>query len=213
MKQTVTPSPDEVDEHLQIQVPAITKRHLGIRAAETQTDPRDRSPGIAGVWPARAARCDLRSAQEAAVMTNDFSPLTVGDYAAQALTMDQRSDSGSLIFALLGLFGETGSLLSEVKTQRDRASYIGYAGAVVEELGDVLWYLAAVAARGGLALSDIAANVGRGYSDWQGVGNSTLSFTSLQPEIMPRPTEPSEAFEKTLLQLAGEVGLLVRACA
>jgi NTP pyrophosphatase (non-canonical NTP hydrolase) len=143
-------------------------------------------------------------------MTDDFSPLTVGDYAAQALTTDQRSDSGSLIFPLLGLFGETGSLLSEVKKkQRDRASYIGYAGAVVEELGDVLWYLTAVAARGGLALSDIAANVGRGYSDWQRVGNSTLSFASLQPEIMSRPTEPSEAFEKTLLQLAGEVGLLV----
>jgi hypothetical protein len=29
-------SPDEVDEHLQIQVPAITKRYLGIRAVETR---------------------------------------------------------------------------------------------------------------------------------------------------------------------------------
>ena len=75
-------------------------------------------------------------------MTDEFSPLTVEDYAAQALTTDQRSDSGSLTFPLLGLFGETGSLLSEVKKkQRDQASYIGYAGAVVEELGDVLWYL------------------------------------------------------------------------
>lgn len=27
---------DVVDEHLQIQVPAITKRHLGIRAVETR---------------------------------------------------------------------------------------------------------------------------------------------------------------------------------
>jgi NTP pyrophosphatase (non-canonical NTP hydrolase) len=116
-------------------------------------------------------------------MTNDFSPLTVGDYAAQALTMDQRSDSGSLIFALLGLFGETGSLLSEVKKkQRDRASYIGYAGAVVEELGDVLWYLTAVAARGGLALSDIAANVGRGYSDWQGSGIARSRLRPCNPK-------------------------------
>jgi hypothetical protein len=143
-------------------------------------------------------------------MTDDFSPLTVADYAAQALTTDQRSDSGSLTFPLLGLFGETGSLLSEVKKkQRDRASYIGYAGAVVEELGDVLWYLTAVAARGGLTLGDIAANLGRGYSDWQRTGDTTLSFASLQPEIMPRPAEPSAAFEKTLLQLAGQVGLLV----
>lgn len=143
-------------------------------------------------------------------MMGEFTPLTIADYTAQALTTDQRSDSGSLTFPLLGLFGETGSLLSEVKKkQRDRASYIGYAGAVVEELGDVLWYLTVVAARGGLTLSDIAANLGRGFSDWQRAGDTTLSFASLQPEIMPRPTDPSPAFEKTLLQLAGEVGLLV----
>jgi hypothetical protein len=36
MKQTMEASPDVVDEHLQIQVPAITKRHLGIRAVETR---------------------------------------------------------------------------------------------------------------------------------------------------------------------------------
>jgi NTP pyrophosphatase (non-canonical NTP hydrolase) len=143
-------------------------------------------------------------------MTDEFSPLTIQDYAAQALTTDQRSDSGSLTFPLLGLFGETGSLLSEVKKkQRDRASYLGYASAVVEELGDVLWYLTAVAARGGLSLSDIAANMSRGYSDWQRSPDTTLSFASLQPAIMPRGSEPTPAFEKTLLQLAGEVGLLV----
>ena len=36
MKQAAEVSPDVVDEHLQIQVPAITKRHLGIRAVETR---------------------------------------------------------------------------------------------------------------------------------------------------------------------------------
>ncbi len=143
-------------------------------------------------------------------MTDEFTPLTVADYAAQALTTDQGSDGGSRTFPLLGLFGETGSLLSEVKKkQRDRASYIGYAGAVVEELGDVLWYLTTVAARGGLALSDITANLDRGYSDWQPSGDTMLSFASLQPEIMPRRAEPSAAFENTLLRLAGQVGLLV----
>lgn len=143
-------------------------------------------------------------------MTDEFSPLTVQDYAAQALTTDQRSDSGSLTFPLLGLFGETGSLLSEVKKkQRDQASYVGYAAAVVEELGDVLWYLTAVAARGRLTLGDIVGSLNRGFSDCQQAGNTTLPFTSLQPAIMPRPTEPNAAFEKTLLQLAGEVGLLV----
>lgn len=35
MKPVPAPA-EEVDEHLQIQVPAITKRHLGIRAVETR---------------------------------------------------------------------------------------------------------------------------------------------------------------------------------
>ena len=143
-------------------------------------------------------------------MTDEFTPLTVQDYVSQALTTDQRSDSGSLMFPLLGLFGETGSLLSEVKKkQRDRASYLGYAGAVVEEMGDVLWYLTAVAARGGLSLGDIVGNLNRGYADWQRAPDGALSFASLQPAIMTYRAEPTPAFEKTLLQLAGEVGLLM----
>lgn len=143
-------------------------------------------------------------------MTDEFTPLTVQGYALQALTTDQRSDSGSLTFPLLGLFGETGSLLSEVKKkQRDRASYLGYAGAVVEELGDVLWYLTVVAERGGLSLGDIAGNLNQGDADWQSALDGPLSFASLQPAIMTRRVEPTPEFEKTLLQLAGEVGLLM----
>ncbi len=144
-------------------------------------------------------------------MTDDpFSLLTVADYAEQALTTDKHSDGGSLTFPLLGLFGETGSLLSEVKKkQRDQKSYKGYARAVVEELGDVLWYLTAVASRGGIALDEIAANVGRGYGDWHKTSDSALTFASLQPDIMARQLEPTPVFEQTLMQLAGEVGTLV----
>lgn len=139
--------------------------------------------------------------------TEEFSPLTLRDYASQALTTDQRTDGGSLAFPLLGLFGETGSLLSEVKKkQRDRASYIGYAEAVVEELGDVLWYLTTVAARGGLSLDEIIALSLAGSAS---SGQAPLTFSALQPAIMPRLAEPTAAFEHTLLRLAGEVGLLV----
>ena len=61
------------------------------------------------------------------------SPLTVQAYEAQALSTDQRSDGASLAFPMLGLFGEIGSLLSEVKKkQRDKVSYLGYGEAVVE---------------------------------------------------------------------------------
>jgi NTP pyrophosphatase (non-canonical NTP hydrolase) len=139
--------------------------------------------------------------------SDGFSPLTIVEYAAQALTTDQRSDHGSLTFPLLGLFGETGSLLSEVKKkQRDRASYMGYAGAVVEELGDVLWYLTAVAARGGLGLETIMAAA---VDSSAGTRQGRLTLASLQPAIMRRSAEPTAEFEHTLLRLAGEVGLLV----
>lgn len=139
-------------------------------------------------------------------MSDSFSPLTVAEYAARAALTDQRSDGGSLAFPLLGLFGETGSLLSEVKKkQRDRASYRGYAGAVVEELGDVLWYLAAVTSRAGIALDDVFAEAAPNSR----VGDGQVSLAALQPDIMPRAGEPTAAFEHTLLKLAGEVGLLV----
>lgn len=142
------------------------------------------------------------------VDSDDFHPLTVATYADQALTTDQRSDGASLSFPLLGLFGETGSLLSEVKKkQRDRASYIGYAEAVVEELGDVLWYVTTVAARGGLRLEAVMAAAAIANSAIHGQG--ALSLASLQPAIMRRQSGPTSAFENTLLQLAGEVGLLM----
>ena len=57
-------------------------------------------------------------------MNGEFEPLTVASYATQALTTDKRSDGASLTFPMLGLFGETGSLLSEVKKkQRDQKLY------------------------------------------------------------------------------------------
>jgi len=36
MKAAIAQSHSEVDEYLQIQVPSVTKHHLGIRAAETR---------------------------------------------------------------------------------------------------------------------------------------------------------------------------------
>jgi NTP pyrophosphatase (non-canonical NTP hydrolase) len=139
-------------------------------------------------------------------MTDGFAPLSIADYAARAAQTDQRSDGGSLAFPLLGLFGETGSLLSEVKKkQRDKTSYLGYAGAVVEELGDVLWYLSAVADRGRIALDAIFTEA---TLSTEGNG-AKLSFAAIQPPIMNHPAEPTPAFERTLLKLAGDVGLLV----
>lgn len=143
-------------------------------------------------------------------MTDEFATLTVSDYADRAAKTDRGVDGQSLAFPILGLFGETGSLLSELKKkQRDSESYLGYSAAVAEELGDVLWYLATIARRGGLRLSAIAAHGYRKDQQWRDLDDSTLTFEALQPHKIRRNGKPTPKFETTLLSLASEVGALV----
>lgn len=144
-------------------------------------------------------------------MVDDFASLTVDQYAQEAARTDQRKGPGTVGFTMLGLFGETGSLLAEAKKkQRDAASYLGYAPAVTEEIGDVLWYLAAIARRHRLSLSDIAVAARRPDAEFVAGDNSALTLHELQPAHMPQSREPTPAFEHSLLALAGEVGLLAR---
>ncbi|ABQ70405.1 MazG nucleotide pyrophosphohydrolase [Rhizorhabdus wittichii RW1] len=144
-------------------------------------------------------------------MADDFEALTVDQYVREAARTDQRKGPGTIGFTMLGLVGETGSLLAEAKKkQRDAASYLGYAEAVAEEIGDVLWYLAAVARRHRLALSDIAAAALVADGVYRAGDNAALSLHALQPAHMPLAKAPMPKFEHGLLGLAGEVGLLAR---
>lgn len=71
--------------------------------------------------------------------------VTVAEFEAHSRETDQleAQDRGT---AILGLVGEVGSLLSALKKKRrDTDGFFGYHEAVVEELGDVLWYISAVA--------------------------------------------------------------------
>ena len=140
-------------------------------------------------------------------MSDDFTLLTINEYAQKAALTDQRKGKKALSFSMLGVFGETGSLLSEVKKkQRDKASYLGYADAVAEELGDVLWYVASIARRSGISLSAIAANAVDGQTLTK---SDDLTFHALQPSHIPLGKEPTSEFEHQLLALAGQIGLLV----
>jgi NTP pyrophosphatase (non-canonical NTP hydrolase) len=144
-------------------------------------------------------------------MADDFEALTIDQYVREAARTDQRKGPGTIGFTMLGLVGETGSLLAEAKKkQRDAASYLGYAEAVAEEIGDVLWYLAAVARRHRLALSDIAAAALVADGVYRAGANAALSLHALQPAHMPLAKAPMPKFEHGLLGLAGEVGLLAR---
>lgn len=125
--------------------------------------------------------------------------LTLDEYQRLAIRSDRTKVGDGMDLAVLGLVGEIGSLLSETKKkQRDARSYLGYEASVVEEMGDVLWYLAVLAHHASLPLSDVAsARVNRG-------ANST--FAELQPQQTLALQVPTVAFERTLLRLAGEVG-------
>jgi NTP pyrophosphatase (non-canonical NTP hydrolase) len=134
--------------------------------------------------------------------------LKLNEYQASAIRAD-RTPNQPLGFHLLGLFGEAGSLLSVAKKkQRDSTSYIGYTPHVVEELGDVLWYLAVVADRGGIKLAAIGRNLKQDFKTWHDGAGEDLPFRALQLAQLEhmRQTGPTEEFEKTLLDLASDIG-------
>ena len=77
-------------------------------------------------------------------LSTSVRALRLDDYQKFAVSADRSGFTGDrrLRFLLLGLFGEVGSLLSELKKkQRDRNSYLAYERSSLEETGDVLWYL------------------------------------------------------------------------
>lgn len=106
--------------------------------------------------------------------------------------------------ALLGLVGEVGSLVSALKKKRrDTDGFLGYHDAVIEEFGDVLWYVSAVARRGGTTLEDVLA---RAVIDITEDGSLTLGAAA--PHAAHGVDEV--AFERSLLELAGEGGDLAK---
>jgi NTP pyrophosphatase (non-canonical NTP hydrolase) len=97
-----------------------------------------------------------------------------------------------LVVPLLGLAGETGELLSEYKKHlRDGNSHLLFKDRVAEELGDLLWYIANVAAKFGLTLDDVAAaNLIKTADRW-GEGTTAKVFDADfdEAERLPRRFE------------------------
>lgn len=129
--------------------------------------------------------------------------LSLNEYQNLASRSDRTRDKGNgFDLPVLGLVGEVGSLLSEVKKrQRDTAAIIGYEQTVLEELGDTLWYLAIIADHAEIKLATLAG------AD-QGLD---LPVMVLQPQHSLPMNTPSAQFEKTLLRLAAATGELAAA--
>ena len=84
------------------------------------------------------------------------------DYCNDAQQTDRlagRSDHVDLLAT--GLFGETGSVLAELKkAERETAAYPSYRNRLVEEIGDLLWYLRSSGYRSGSIRSGEAGDTG-----------------------------------------------------
>ncbi len=127
--------------------------------------------------------------------------ITVAEFEAQAVATDQLDPNDSRT-PLLGLVGEVGSLVSALKKKRrDEDAFFGYHEAVVEELGDVLWYISTVARRGGTSLAEA---LGRIVSR---TAAAELRFCDL---AATGNTNDQRAFELSLLRLAAEAGDLAK---
>lgn len=87
-------------------------------------------------------------------------------------------DTLGLLVPLLGMAGEVGSLLAEVKKFiRDGPAHPLFPDHVREELGDILWYLASSAGRFGFSLSDLAfSNLEKTRRRWAATGEDARPY-------------------------------------
>jgi hypothetical protein len=90
--------------------------------------------------------------------SDDGAQLTLDRYQELAAATDIEGVSDDKMIPLLGLGGEIGALIAEFKKKirPDGQGYVDFDNVVQVELGDILWYLAALARRIDTPLSQIA---------------------------------------------------------
>lgn len=139
--------------------------------------------------------------------------VTMTEYQEFTRQTDQNKKTGysGFILPFLGIYGEVGSLLSELKKkQRDADSYVGYADSVMEELGDVLWYFTNIADRAGLTVDIIAQRMSREIDDWDEVGDYHFGcFGDIQSNREHTGPLSGEKVEQGGINLAAKVGSLL----
>lgn len=139
--------------------------------------------------------------------TDTGERLTLDRYQVLAGSTDIQGADDPLV-PLLGLGGEIGSLISEYKkkVRADGTNYDGFESVVTTELGDILWYLAALARRYNCSLSDIAhANLWKTRRRWiADDGPPSVPFDQGFPPEQQFPRK----FEAAFTTLRTETGLV-----
>lgn len=125
--------------------------------------------------------------------------------AARSTKRIPAHEDDETVVPLLGMAGEVGSLLVEYKKLlRDGPSHRLFTEHIAEELGDILWYVATLATRFDLSLSDIAsANIAKTAARWTRPNDSARSlFDDGFPESEQLPRE----FEARIEEISTEDG-------
>ncbi len=127
--------------------------------------------------------------------------LSLDEYQLRALETDQKpgTEGDALLVSLLGLAGESGSLLAEYKKLlRDGPAHQGFQEQVGEELGDLLWYVANLASKCGLSLGAIAErNLSKTRGRWLPAEHAALLDEDYpEAEQLPRRFEFSFAYRE-----------------
>ena len=121
--------------------------------------------------------------------TRRTPPLELNMYQEEALRTDRTHTHGNaVIVPMLGLAGEAGQLLSEYKKLlRDGDTHVRFKDRVREELGDLLWYMASVAAKFQLELADVArGNLEKVRARW-GKRTANRTFDTMLPDAEQLP--------------------------
>ncbi|SRR6266496_1166134 len=140
--------------------------------------------------------------------------LDLNEFQRYTRLTDQNPRPGTegLHLPLLGLFGEVGGLLSELKKkQRDKDSYFGYRESVIEEFGDVLWYFANISDRADLDLSILAQRSTHDSPDRDGIeSQNVITFADIESKRDHQGPVSDAAFERGVLNVAAKTGLLLK---
>lgn len=104
--------------------------------------------------------------------------------ASETDQFPEKNDQSGLLIPLLGISGESGSLITEYKKYlRDGSAYSKFQDSVSEELGDLLWYIAIIARKTGFSFNDIAEkNLRKINQRWKQTDNYSLFDDEFPPE-------------------------------
>jgi NTP pyrophosphatase (non-canonical NTP hydrolase) len=135
--------------------------------------------------------------------------MELNEYQQKANRTDQRpldedEDQMALVFPLMGIASEVGSLVTQYKKHvRDGDAHLLFSQRIKEELGDVLWYVSNLAAKLDLELEGIAAlNLERVAERWpaEGAEQPAKLLDDGFPAHEQLPRQLSVVFEEVMIE-------------